>query len=93
MRVRDTTNEHGTPVVEYRCETCGETFTVCPAPDPIEDINWTGCLAPNCGSYDPARDADKWFDDGRVRVRPVSEGNGSSGYVVTPFFILDGGKK
>ena len=36
MRLRETTNEYGTPVVEYRCETCGETFTVCPALDAIE---------------------------------------------------------
>jgi hypothetical protein len=66
MRLRQTTNEYGTSVVEYRCETCGELFTICPAPDPEEDEQWTGCMAPTCASYDPARDADKLFDDGDV---------------------------
>ena len=66
MRLREITNEHGTPVVEYRCETCGETFTICPAPKASEDDQWTGCMATTCASYDPARDADKLFDDGDV---------------------------
>jgi DNA-directed RNA polymerase subunit RPC12/RpoP len=66
MRLRETANGYGTPVVEYRCETCGETFTICPAPEPEKDGQWTGCMAPTCGSYDPTRDADKLFDDGDV---------------------------
>ena len=66
MRLRATANEYGTPVVEYGCETCGETFTVCPAPEPAEDGQWTGCQAATCASYDPARDADRFFDDGDV---------------------------
>lgn len=65
-RLRQTTNGYGTSVVEYRCETCGETFMVCPAPSLEEDEQWTGCQARTCGSYDPARDADRLFDDGDV---------------------------
>lgn len=68
MRVGMTVNEYGTPVTKYRCEACGEIFTVCPAPTPSEDHNWDGCTAPECSSYDPDRDIDKWFDEGYVRV-------------------------
>jgi hypothetical protein len=66
MRLRETTNEYGTPVVGYRCETCAMEFTVCPAPEPTEDDQWRGCMVPPCASYDPARDADKWFDEATV---------------------------
>jgi hypothetical protein len=31
MFVETTTNEYGTAVDAYRCETCNEPFTVCPA--------------------------------------------------------------
>lgn len=60
-------NEYNTPVDAYRCDTCGEEFTVCPANDDrSKDGDWSGCMAPTCASYDPARDADKLFDDGNV---------------------------
>lgn len=60
-------NDYGTPVDAYRCETCGEEFTVCPAhADRSSDDQWAGCQAVTCGSYDPARDADKLFDNGNV---------------------------
>lgn len=88
MRVRKTNNEYGTPVVEYRCETCGELFTICPAPKPEQDDQWAGCLAPMCGSYDPSRDVDKWFEEGRVRA--IAQGDGSSRLV--PFRVIDGGQ-
>lgn len=88
MRLRETTNEYGTPVVEYRCETCSDIFTVCSAPEPEEDGNWTDCLSEKCASYDPARDADKWFDEGRVRVIPDGEGRSR----LVPFQVIDGGK-
>lgn len=76
MFVETSRNEYGTPVDGYICETCGDSFTVCPAHgDRTEDDQWTGCLSPNCTSYDPARDADRLFDDGNVvsfdqRARP-----------------------
>lgn len=89
MRLRETTNEYGTPVIEYRCETCGETFTICPAPALENDDQWAGCMAPTCASYDPARDVDKWFDEGRVRAIP--NGDGSSRLV--PYRVIDGGKQ
>lgn len=67
MFVERTTNEYGTPVDRYKCETCGDVFTVCPAHDDrSEDDQWAGCLATICASYDPARDADRLFDDGNV---------------------------
>lgn len=87
MRLRATTNEYGTPVAEYRCEACGELFTVCPMPAADEDDQWTGCTAPECASYDESRDVDKWFDEGRVRAIPT--GNGKSRLV--PFRVIEGG--
>lgn len=67
MFVERTTNEYGTAVDAYQCDTCKDRFTVCPAnEDRTRDDQWTGCLATICASYDPARDADKLFDDGNV---------------------------
>jgi|GEM_PF-3981325 len=67
MFVERTVNDYGTPVDAYVCETCHEPFTVCPANDDrSRDDEWTGCMATTCLSYDPARDADKLFDDGNV---------------------------
>lgn len=86
MRLRETVNEYGTSVVEYRCETCGETFTICPAPKPERDDQWTGCMAPECDSYDSDRDIDKWFDEGRVRAIPTGEGKSRL------IRIIDGGR-
>ena len=66
-KIADTFNEYGTPVTMFLCESCNQTFTVCPA---VEDHNldqWSGCLGEGCGSYDPDRDADKLFDEGKVR--------------------------
>jgi len=60
-------NEYGAAVDRYKCETCGDVFTVCPAhEDRSCDDQWAGCLAETCGSYDPSRDADKLFDNGNV---------------------------
>jgi hypothetical protein len=73
MRLRETTNEFGTPVVEYRCETCRERFTVCPAPAAEEDDQWNGCTQPECASYDPERDVDKCFDEGKVKFVVAGE--------------------
>lgn len=86
MRLRETINEYGTPVVEYRCESCGETFTICPAPEPEKDDQWTGCMAATCASYDESRDVDRWFDEGRVRAIPED-----NGVRLVPFKVIDGG--
>ena len=88
MRISETTNEYGTPVVEYRCETCGDLFTICPAPPPENDDQWTGCQAPECASYDESRDVDKWFDEGRVRLIPTGDGTSR----LVPYRVIDGGK-
>lgn len=67
MFVERTVNTYNTPVDAFLCDTCGERFTVCPALESRSmDDQWTGCMAPTCASYDPARDADKLFDDGKV---------------------------
>lgn len=50
-------NEYGTPVSIHHCQACGDTFTVCP---PSADFGAV-CLAPDCVSYDPARDAEIYF--------------------------------
>lgn len=68
-KLADTFNEYGTPVTLFSCPGCGTTFTVCPAvPDDLLG-QWSGCLGEGCSTYDPARDADKLFDEGKVRRR------------------------
>lgn len=67
MYLRTAKNQYGTPVDVYRCETCQGEFTVCPAhEDRSRDDQWRGCLAEACGSYDPARDADRFFASNKV---------------------------
>lgn len=58
--IGNTTNEYGTPVRRYECESCGEEFTVCPVP--MSDEGWRNCLSEDCPSYDPERDVDSLFD-------------------------------
>jgi predicted molibdopterin-dependent oxidoreductase YjgC len=52
-------NECGTDISRYQCESCGDTFTVCPV-SRVHD-NWVNCLSEDCVSYDPSRDADIIF--------------------------------
>jgi hypothetical protein len=61
MKLRDDVNEYGTPITVFRCEFCGGEFTVCPevADDRLDQ--WRGCLAEDCASYDPSRDATIYF--------------------------------
>lgn len=61
-------NGHGTPVSVHICNDCGSQFTVCPAVDK-DGSEWGGCLATICISYDRKRDADRMFDEGRVKRR------------------------
>lgn len=62
MYLGEMVNEHGTQVSAFHCETCDFDFTVCPAViSPERRDRWDGCLADDCGSYDPARDADVLF--------------------------------
>lgn len=65
-KIADTFNEYGTPVTLFSCPACNTTFTVCPAVEDDKLDQWTGCMAEDCTSYDPARDADKLFDEGKV---------------------------
>lgn len=67
-KLRDDVNEYGTPITVFVCEYCNREFSCCPAiPDDRLD-NWRGCLATDCISYDPERDADKFFlEDGTLR--------------------------
>lgn len=66
-RITETFNSYGTPVTMFRCQGCRSAFTVCPAVAPENDDQWTGCLGLGCLTYDETRDADKLFDEGRVR--------------------------
>lgn len=66
-KLADTFNEYGTPVTLFSCSGCNTTFTVCPAVEDDALDQWTGCLAETCSTYDPDRDADKLFDEGKVR--------------------------
>ena len=70
-------NEYGTLVTRFKCETCGNEFTVCPAVPPDKEDDWRDCLSEECESYDPTRDADKLFDSNpeaieRRQVRPLN---------------------
>ena len=67
MRKGTRLNEYGTVVGVYECETCGEEFTVCP--DPRKEEGWEHYLSNECESYDPARDADKYFEDPDTEVK------------------------
>lgn len=69
MKIRDDRNEYATPIRVYLCDSCGREFSVCPAPR--SDLNWSNCLAPDCSSYDPARDVDGLF--GQDTDEPLSE--------------------
>ncbi len=55
-------NEYDTAVVVYECESCGDCFTVCPAPLTEDDSFFRGCLAFSCDSYDATRDIDWLWD-------------------------------
>jgi len=64
MKIREDTNEQGTPISVHKCSDCAEEFTVCPPAG--ED--WGGCLAPECKSYDQSRDADGLFGGSTGRI-------------------------
>ena len=60
-------NAYGVAVVVGRCGSCGARFTVCP---PVDFSTWgEHCLAETCPSYDPARDADRLFDESPELIR------------------------
>lgn len=61
-------NEYGTPVSCHTCDTCDKFFTVCSAREP-DDTAYLSCLGVECASYDPKRDADRMFEEGKVRRR------------------------
>ena len=62
-RIKDTYNLQGTKITEFVCEFCGTIFTVCPAVNKDKDDDWKGCMDLGCKSYDPDRDADKFFEE------------------------------
>jgi len=69
-------NEYGTIVSRHLCNECGREFTVCPA---VEEREFGGvCLSPDCASYDPERDADRFFAGGD-RHRELRRKEGSNG--------------
>jgi len=70
-RLATSKNQYGVPIAVYKCAACGREFTVCPAPD--KDDGWESCLADNCPSYDPKRDAEILFMSGKEirETKPV----------------------
>jgi uncharacterized RmlC-like cupin family protein len=55
-KVGEDVNEYGSPVSHHICCECGDMFTVCP---PVPDgVQYGGCLAETCESYDINRDVD-----------------------------------
>ena len=55
-------NEYGTPISSHVCKTCKRPFTVVPAV-PVDSKAWENCLADDCASYDPNRDASYLFEN------------------------------
>ena len=70
MLVGLSNNEYGTATSVHTCDSCGGTFTVCPA---VGNKGWESCLAEDCPSYDPKRDADKLFDNEPEKIRRCSK--------------------
>ncbi len=73
-------NHKGTPISGSHCLSCGTFFTVCPAAKSLDEHlaegQWSGCMAPNCVTYDLDRDMTKYFDgDGKAQVRQDEDGN------------------
>ena len=70
-------NEHGVKIGVFKCDTCGDEFTVVPAPtkDRIDAGAWNGCLAPDCASYVPKRDFEKTGGDKKLGVTWDVDGN------------------
>jgi len=62
--LNDELNEHGVLCTRFKCDFCGEEFTVVPEVAPERYSVWAGCLATTCTSYDPDRDVDRMLDTG-----------------------------
>ena len=56
-------NECGTHISAHVCETCKRPFTVVPAISEDKLKDWENCLADDCASYDPNRDASYLFEN------------------------------
>ena len=63
-KIGEAVNIYGTPISVHICGECKSQFTVCPP----ADEGWGGCQSLECSSYDPARDADKLFDEAPHRI-------------------------
>lgn len=59
MFIKTSPNEYGTSTSSFKCDTCGEEYTITPAPKEVD--NWQNCMSEECDSYDPKRDADVLF--------------------------------
>ncbi|MEE9611283.1 MAG: hypothetical protein V3W19_08525 [Desulfatiglandales bacterium] len=56
-------NLHNVSMSIHQCGFCKNIFTVTPAAKPNAIDDWDYCLAENCPSYDPKRDADGYFEE------------------------------
>jgi hypothetical protein len=55
-------NEYGTDVAAGICDSCKKPYTICPAPDKADWVNWADCLSEECPSYNLDRDIDLFFE-------------------------------
>lgn len=67
MKIRDDVNEYGTPITVFKCDYCNEEFSVCPAVPDYKLDQWKGCQMKWCESYEEDRDADKMFDENKIK--------------------------
>lgn len=52
-------NEHGIAVLRTTCPACKREYTITPYPKDL--LLYNRCTAPDCVSYDPARDIEHLF--------------------------------
>lgn len=73
-KIRDDINEHGTKITVFLCSYCGSEYSVCPAVPDNKLDRWDGaCTAPDCESYDPARDVDAMLFFGVCKLVPKDD--------------------
>ena len=72
--IEESVNEYGTPISVFKCDTCGDTYTLCPAIPENKRDQWQNCMADICPSYDPNRDVLMLVHLGaELNVEPVED--------------------
>ncbi len=60
--IGESVNQYGTFISIFKCKTCGDEFTVCPAVPTDALDQWTECMSESCASYDVTRDVEIFWD-------------------------------